>query len=227
MKTVVVALLCVAFGHGRGRAADDSPQDRLDAAKAKYLKDMNSYREEVNAYFEKREEAARKDGNKKQVDAIKTEKKLFEDTGALPKSESKSDSTLSLKAVTIRKELEKAYGMAVKEFTKVKQDDEAAQAQEELKAFVNLVGTWREIVPNPGLVRVFKFGGELTEFGADGKLLTTGEWAVDKNGKVTVNLKNGFTLTCPIPTIGNMKVEVFPPGKTTPSATLTFRRVVK
>jgi hypothetical protein len=223
MKAASVALqLHILAGFTQGRGDDGTPQAKLDEAKARYQKEMAAYREEVKAYFDQREDAARKDGNKKLVDAILAEKRRFDETNALPKSAA----PLIQRGTAIRAAMTKSYQQAVKEFTMAKQDDAAAQAEQELQAFTNLLGTW--VDPNSGgHVFVFKFGGEISEFDAKGQPNAKGEWAVDKAGKVTANLSNGHTISGPLPKLGSMRLDVFPPGRTTATLTLTIRRVVK
>ncbi|QVL30677.1 glycoside hydrolase family 16 protein [Telmatocola sphagniphila] len=95
---------------------------------------MEKYLNASRDWFEHREEAARKDGNKKLVDQIKAEWLLFHDKGDLPKS---AQPPLSLKAKSLRTALENSFTSVVKEYKKLKKDELATAAEKELKEVAN------------------------------------------------------------------------------------------
>jgi len=114
-------------------AADDDPiKARFDQAKAAYKVVREQYREAVKNYFDKREEAARKEGNKKLLDQIKAERTAFQDKGDLPRA---APGELKRKLVPARSSMELAYAAAVREYTKAKKDDEAAAVEKEFQQF--------------------------------------------------------------------------------------------
>jgi hypothetical protein len=112
-------------------AADDDPvKKKLEVAKETYGVEMGKFRQAAEEWFDKREEVARKAGNKKVVDQVKAERQAFRDKGELPKAAS---ADLKQKPATARKALEAAYKVAVKEYTKASKDAEAAAAEKELE----------------------------------------------------------------------------------------------
>ena len=122
-------LVCASFADEKDK---DPIKERLFAAKKEYDAEMKAYRAAAEAWFDKREEAARKDGNKKLLDQVKAERDTFDESGALPKG---VPAAIPQKAVSAKKGLEIAYELAVKEYTKAKKDDAAAAVEKEWKAF--------------------------------------------------------------------------------------------
>src|SRR5262245_5215169 len=115
-------------------AQGDQPapvRKKLEAAKKTFATESEKIRKEVLDHLAKREEAARKDGNKKLVDQIKTERDAYEEKEELPKT---APTALKQRAGTALTALEGAYGTAIKEYTRAKQDTEAAAVEKELSA---------------------------------------------------------------------------------------------
>jgi len=113
-------------------AADLDPiRENIDQAKATFDEDMAKYNAAAEAYFAKRERAARDAGNRKLVDQIKVEQKAFAEWGDLPKT-----GTLELKriAADAQRVVTTAFRASVKEFVKEKKDKEADGAEKELIA---------------------------------------------------------------------------------------------
>ncbi len=108
-------------------------KEKLIAAKAAYEVELKKYRKDASEWFDKREEVARKDGNKKQVDLIKAERATFEESGELPKT---IPAAIRQKPGFAKKTLEAAYAQAVKEYTMIKKDTEAAAVEAEGEAFM-------------------------------------------------------------------------------------------
>jgi hypothetical protein len=118
---------------GFAAAADEDPvRSKLDDAKAAYDSEMEKFEASVDEWLDKREESARKDGNKKLVDQVKAERQAFNEHGELPKD---LPTTIRRKATLARLALESAYTTAIKEFTKASRDDDASAAERELELF--------------------------------------------------------------------------------------------
>ena len=107
----------------------DPIEDKLNKAKVEFDNEYDLYKKSVFTHFDQLEELARKNGIKARVDQIKKERLAFETLGELPKN---IPPILSLKFLTIRSNLEKSYKTAIQEFTKIKKDDEAESAENEL-----------------------------------------------------------------------------------------------
>jgi hypothetical protein len=130
-SAVVLAFFGVAVC--LSQADDRDPvKEKLFAAKVAYDGEMRQYRTQAGDWFDKREETARKDGNKKLVDQIKAERKAFDEDGELPKG---APADIQQKPALAKKALEAAYAEAVKDYTKAKKDVEAAAVEEAWKAF--------------------------------------------------------------------------------------------
>jgi formylglycine-generating enzyme required for sulfatase activity len=107
----------------------DPIEDKLNKAKVEFDNEYDLYKKSVFTHFDQLEELARKNGSKARVDQIKKERLAFETLGELPKN---IPPILSLKFLTIRSNLEKSYKIAIQDFTKIKKDDEAESAENEL-----------------------------------------------------------------------------------------------
>jgi hypothetical protein len=114
------------------RAEDDPVKEKLEKKKADYEVDIEKYHRAVTEYFDRRETAARNAGNKKLVDQIKAERQTFTDDGELPKA---APAALRQGRAAVRAKLAAAYEVAVKEYTRAKKDDAAAEAEGELRLF--------------------------------------------------------------------------------------------
>jgi hypothetical protein len=115
------------------RAGDGDPiKDKLAKAKATYEKEVEKFKKDMTTSFDKREEAARKSGDKKRLDQIKAERKAFEDDGETPATAPK---VVRQRLATARATVEKAYETAIKEYTMTKNDEAAAAVEKDLAAF--------------------------------------------------------------------------------------------
>jgi len=140
----MVGLLAVA---GTALCTEDDPiRAKLDRAKAVYDADVGKYRAAVNDFLDKREDAARKDANKRLVDQVKAERQAFAEKGEVPKT---LPSTIKTQLVAARLNLESAYKTAVKDYTRGKQDEKASAVEKELADFnkVNKVEAAEVVVP--------------------------------------------------------------------------------
>ena len=129
------------------RGDDDPIRATVEKAKREYEQSLSEYREQANVYFDKREEAARQQGNKKLVDQIKASRAAFEKSGELP---STAPATLRGRPQTALRLLTVAYTQAVENYTRKKQDDLAAATEMELAdikakaGFPSIAGVWQE-----------------------------------------------------------------------------------
>jgi len=124
---LLVTAVCVAAGEDK-----DPIKEKLFAAKVAYDKEMRQFRKQIEEWLNKREETARKAGDKKTLDQVKEDRKAYEENDELPKSMPK---TLQLAPERAKKKLEAAYAEAVKEYTKAKKDELATAVEKEWKAF--------------------------------------------------------------------------------------------
>lgn len=167
-RSMLVCLVCIlATPISTVYAADDAIRRSLDEAKAEYEEKLEKYQTAVTTWFEKREEAARKIGDKKAVDLIKAERQAFVENGDLPKT---SPASLKSQLSSARLTIEIAYKSAVREYTKLKQDDEAAAIEKELEAFLS------GMVTGDQWVSLFN-GKDLTGWKQHPD--TTGKWTVE------------------------------------------------
>lgn len=116
-------------------AVCDEPKDtteKLEAARDRYLDEQRKISEAVELVFEAREKAARKKGDKEEVDQINEDRGLFQREGKLPKF---APERLISRVDTSRRIMEGAYVSAIKEFTRDGKDKLATQTEEELKVF--------------------------------------------------------------------------------------------
>lgn len=110
----------------------DRVREKLLAARKAYDDELKQFRLEVVAWLDKREEMARKDGDKKLVDQVKAERRAFSESEELPKM---LPAAIAQKPARARKALEAAHELAVKHLTMVKQDEEAVVVEKALLAF--------------------------------------------------------------------------------------------
>jgi hypothetical protein len=81
----VFALLLLAAGFCPSRADDaEMVKEKLFQAKKDYDAEVQRFKKAITDWLDKREEDARKVGNKKVVDQVKTEQTAFEKSGELP-----------------------------------------------------------------------------------------------------------------------------------------------
>ena len=189
-----VVLLSAAVTASRSADEKDPIKDKLFTAKVAYDKEMSAFRKAATEWFDKREEVARKAGDKKTVDQIKTEREAFDGEGELPKT---APPALKQQPAAARKTLEAAYTQAVKDYVKAKKDDAAAAVEKELDTFrrtdaktAALLGTWK--------VTVGTYQGEWT-FKDDGAVDSStngagaGKWALEAaKGRVLITWTGGL-----------------------------------
>jgi hypothetical protein len=129
---IAVTLVAIVMCDARGPADDDPVKAKLDAAREVYKAELERYRNDVGKWFDKREDDARKPGDKKMVDQIKAERAAFAQNGELP---AQAPAALKGTPKAARAKLEAAYEAAVKEYTKVRKDDLAAAVEREFDGF--------------------------------------------------------------------------------------------
>jgi hypothetical protein len=111
----------------------DPIKEQLDKARAAYQDEAARLRQALLDQLDKREEAARTDGNKKQVDEVKAQREAFADRGELPKMVPTDSYRQGLKSAVAT--LEVAYNAAIKDYTKASEDKKAQAVEDELKEF--------------------------------------------------------------------------------------------
>lgn len=125
---LVVALVAACAS---AREDKDPIKEKLFTAKVAYDKEMSVFRKTVGEWLDKREDAARKNGDKKALDQVKDDRKAFDEDAVLPKTAL----DLQQKQAAPRKALEAAYAVAIKDYVKAKKDDEAAATEKALLEF--------------------------------------------------------------------------------------------
>jgi hypothetical protein len=149
MCRLLTAFGVVVLGGGLCAAqADDvdAVKEKLFQAKKAYDADVQKYRKAVGDWLDKREDEARKAGDKKLVDKVKADRQAFEKNGdppvALPKD-------LRILATNTRSALEKAYAAAVKDYVKLKEDTAADLVEKERQEFLkNTAATFGKPLPS-------------------------------------------------------------------------------
>jgi hypothetical protein len=136
----VLACLIGAVVAASGDDDKDPIREKLFAAKVAYDKEMSQIRGQVGDLLDKREETARKAGDKKVLDQVKADRLAFDEDGEFPKSAT----ALAQRQEKAKKALDAAYTEAVKAYTKVKKDALAAAVEKELVEF-RLIGKWKNV----------------------------------------------------------------------------------
>jgi hypothetical protein len=153
---IVIAALVGACAAPASGGDKDPVREKLFAAKVAYDKEMAAFRKAAGEWLDRREDAARKAGDKKLVDQIKEERKAFDEGGELPKA---APTAIRQKPTAARKVLEAAYADAVKAYVKAKKDDEAAAVEKELGAFLKGAGAIWTVTFRPGAYAAGYDGG--------------------------------------------------------------------
>jgi hypothetical protein len=159
-------------------AAEDDPiLAGLKKAKGEYLADMGKATTEMVNRWLAREEAARKEGNKAKLDAVKAERKAFEEKGEYPPG---PDSAWRLREAAYRK-MEAAYKTAIAKYTKVGNDESAAAVEKEFEKF------WKTNLFPPGRYAVNYTGkvGATTELREDGTFTRIRKGLEPRSGNYT------------------------------------------
>lgn len=110
-------------------AADtDAVKEKLEHSKTAYDIEFQRFKNAVMELLDKREEEARKNGNKKVLDQVKADRTAFEKKSALPTGVPPAIIKPIAPASDI---LDKAYSAAVRDFIKLKDDAAADKAEKE------------------------------------------------------------------------------------------------
>ncbi|HEV3438789.1 MAG TPA: hypothetical protein VG122_15595 [Gemmata sp.] len=124
----------LVVGISAARADDvEAVKDKLFQAKKDYDAQLQKFKKAITETLDKHEEDARKAGNKKIVDQIKTEREAFEKSGELPPI---LPTTTRDIAIAARTKLDKAYTIAAKEYLRLKMDDAVEATEKERKEFL-------------------------------------------------------------------------------------------
>jgi hypothetical protein len=115
-------------------AADpaDAVKEKLFRAKKAYDDEVEKFRKAVGESLDKREDTARKAGNKKSLDSVKADRERFDKTGEPPTATPK---VLITQIGTARANLDKAYTVEVRDLVKLKDDVAASAVEKEQKQF--------------------------------------------------------------------------------------------
>lgn len=133
MNRTILLSVCALVFVGVGSAADDDPiLANLEKAKKAYLAEMAKLTTDLVNHWLAKEEAARKDGSKAKLDAVKAERKAFEEAGEYPATMPKA---LQDKLAAARKAMGAAYDAAIKACVKASKDAEAEQIEKQKEAF--------------------------------------------------------------------------------------------
>ncbi len=114
--------------------ADDAEmvKEKLFQAKKEYDAEVQKFKKAITESLDKREDDARKSGNKKLVDQIKAEREAFDKTGELTQT---IPATIQDVATVARTKLDKAYARASKEYLVLKNDDAVEATEKERLEF--------------------------------------------------------------------------------------------
>lgn len=201
-----LALLAFAFLISQGpvlahaeEEEGDPIRTKLDGAKKAHRSAIEKVRKSVMDHLDKREQTARREGDKKLVDQIKAERQQFETTRQVPGS---TPAAVRRQVADARSSLEKAYLQAIKDYTKSKKDDEATAVEKEYKRFKSAAGKLepadraRELLIGKWAwgenTMVLLQDGMASELNPKGGLVSKGKWKVEKD-VLLVELKNGFS----------------------------------
>lgn len=126
----LVACLVMVVGNSVLAVDDDPIKAKLDIAKVAHATALEQHHEAVNAFFDKQEDTARKNGNKKLLDQIKLSRTAFQEKGTLPQT---FPTDPRKKYAAARSALDLAYAAAIRDYTKARKDDEAAAVEKEFE----------------------------------------------------------------------------------------------
>jgi hypothetical protein len=130
----VSAVLLLGLALGPARADDvESVRQKLFEAKKAYDGETQKFRKASADWFDKREEEARVSGNKKLVDQVKAERAAFEKDGETPQA---FPVALHAQMRVARDTLDKAYGVAIKDYVRLKADAAAEATEKEQQKLV-------------------------------------------------------------------------------------------
>src|SRR5262249_34371633 len=121
----------VALCPARAEDAEDVKK-KLFEAKKTYDGEAQKFRKSIADFLDKREEEARKTGNKKLLDQTKAERTAFEKQGELPEV---FPMTTHAQMKAARANLDKAYTTAVKYYVRAKDDSTAEALEKEQQKF--------------------------------------------------------------------------------------------
>jgi hypothetical protein len=127
------ALVVISLALCAARADDaEGVKKRLDEAKKAYDEEVDKFKKAIADLLDKREDDARKAGNKKLLDQITAERKAFEKQGELPAA---YPMALQNQMKDARGNLDKAYAAAMKDYLRLKEDAAAEAVEKEQQKF--------------------------------------------------------------------------------------------
>lgn len=132
LASALAALLAAVTLSARAADDADAVKERLFKAKKGYDAETQKFRKAVGDFLDKREDDARKAGNKKVVDQAKAERVAFEKAGDMPAA---LPPAVVKPMTAARAALDKAYTAAVKDYVKLKEDAAAEATEKEQQRF--------------------------------------------------------------------------------------------
>jgi hypothetical protein len=131
----LLALLTGILSAGLCSARADNAEmlkEKLFQAKKDYDAQLLKFKKAITDLLDKREENARKKGDKKILDQIKVERDAFEKTG---ESSQVIPNAIREPMSAARAKLDKAFAATIKELIRLKQDDAAGATEKEQREF--------------------------------------------------------------------------------------------
>ncbi|MGL6074751.1 MAG: hypothetical protein ACRC8S_11370 [Fimbriiglobus sp.] len=116
---------------------EEAVTNKLNAAKMAYETELKKFDKSVKDYFDGLENQARKDGNKKALDAVKIDRDIFITSADLPK---KIPLSYTTRQITMRRTMAEAYKNAVRDYTKNGSDELATKTEKEMQSFLTPKG---------------------------------------------------------------------------------------
>jgi hypothetical protein len=130
LQAAIAVVLTLGTAHGEDIYA---VKDRLAKVKQEYDTAVEKYRSTVTELLEKREEAARKGGNIKALEAVKASRDYYEKEKLAPSDFPKA---IVDQVGGARAKLNKAYNDAVRDLIRIKEDEMAAAVDKEQNKFI-------------------------------------------------------------------------------------------
>jgi len=131
MKTILTLILCF-FLSPLALAQDDVTAGALERAKASFDSASTEFKESVLKWFKMQEDRARAKGDRKALITSETLRNEFSKSGKMPGTAPKS---LRRKQELINSRMEAAYLLAVRDFTRMGNDQLATQTEKQLEDF--------------------------------------------------------------------------------------------
>lgn len=140
MLRPLIALFGVLACSLAATADGDAVAKKLQAAKDDYDAKIEKAEAAIVKWFDKREETARKAGDKKALDQVKADRAAFSEYETLPGT---TPADLRKQFASARTAYEAAMLAAIKDFTKLKRDEDAVAIEKALRDF--RMRDWKQV----------------------------------------------------------------------------------